>query len=242
MGKDAFQIIPAIDLKDGKAVRLTKGEMQNCKIYGRPLDFALEFEKMGAEWLHIVDLDGAFTGSPKNLLQIQKIRESCHLKIELGGGIRDEKTIAKYVDLGIDRVILGSIALQNPTFALKMAEIYPIAIGIDAKNGKVSVNGWAEDSAIVAMDFAKKFKNSAIRAIICTDISRDGMLEGINVDFSKKIAEASGIATIASGGFESANEIETLSQTSISGVIVGKAFYEKKIDLVQTFKKYKQKL
>lgn len=237
-----MQIIPAIDLKDGNAVRLFKGEMQNCKIYGEPLEFAKRFEQMGAEWLHIVDLDGAFAGSPKNLAQIQKIRETCHLKIQLGGGIRDEKTIKKYVDLGINRVILGSVALQNPTFALEMAKIYPIAIGIDAKNGKVSVNGWAEDSAIRAVDFAKNFKNSQICAIICTDISRDGTLSGVNVNFSKEISEVSGIPTIASGGFESVAEIEFLAQNGISGVIVGKAFYEGKIDLAQTFKKYRQKL
>lgn len=237
-----MQIIPAIDLKDGKAVRLTKGEMQNCKIYGKPLDFAMKFEQMGAEWLHIVDLDGAFAGSPKNLLQIQKIRESCNLKIQLGGGIRDESTIKKYVDLGISRVILGSIALKSPDFAIKMAQIYPIAIGIDAKNGKVSINGWAEDSAVNALDFASRFKESKIQAIICTDISRDGTLQGININFSKEIADISGIPTIASGGFENADEIELLAQKNISGVIVGKAFYEGKIDLEKTFKKYRQKL
>ncbi|MGX2983393.1 1-(5-phosphoribosyl)-5-[(5-phosphoribosylamino)methylideneamino]imidazole-4-carboxamide isomerase [Helicobacter sp. 23-1045] len=237
-----MQIIPAIDLKDGKAVRLTKGDMQKCKIYGESVDFAREFEKMGAEWLHIVDLDGAFAGSPKNLAQIKQIRESCGLKIQLGGGIRDEVTIKKYVDLGISRVILGSIALKNPTFALEMAQIYPIAIGIDAKNGKISVNGWAEDSAVNAVDFAAQFKDSAIQAIICTDISRDGTLQGVNINFSAEIADICGIPTIASGGFESNSEIEILSQKGISGVIVGKAFYEGKIDLEQTFKKYRKKL
>ncbi|MGX3010042.1 1-(5-phosphoribosyl)-5-[(5-phosphoribosylamino)methylideneamino]imidazole-4-carboxamide isomerase [Helicobacter sp. 23-1044] len=237
-----MQIIPAIDLKDGKAVRLTKGDMQKCKIYGESVDFARKFEKMGAEWLHIVDLDGAFAGSPKNLAQIKQIRESCGLKIQLGGGIRDEVTIKKYVDLGISRVILGSIALKNPTFALEMAQIYPIAIGIDAKNGKISVNGWAEDSSVNAVDFAVRFKGSAIQAIICTDISRDGTLQGVNINFSAEIADICGIPTIASGGFESSSEIEILSQKGISGVIVGKAFYEGKIDLEQTFKKYRKKL
>ena len=239
---NAIQIIPAIDLKDGKAVRLTKGEMQNCKIYGESVDFAREFEKMGAEWLHIVDLDGAFAGSPKNLAQIKQIRESCGLKVQLGGGIRDESTIKKYVDLGISRVILGSIALQNTDFALEMATKYPIAIGIDAKNGNISVNGWAEDSAVNAVGFAKRFKGSKVQTIICTDISRDGTLQGVNINFSAEIADICGIPTIASGGFESSGEIEILSQKGISGVIVGKAFYEGKIDLVQTFKKYEQKL
>ena len=239
---NAIQIIPAIDLKDGQAVRLTKGEMQNCKIYGKSVDFAREFEKMGAKWLHIVDLDGAFAGSPKNLAQIQKIRQSCGLKIQLGGGIRDESTIKKYVDLGISRIILGSIALKNPAFAISMATKYPIAIGIDAKDGKVSINGWAEDSAVNAVDFARQFKGSAIQAIICTDISRDGTLQGVNINFSAQIADICGIPTIASGGFESSSEIEILAQKGISGIIVGKAFYEGKIDLEQTFKKYEQKL
>ena len=223
-------------------MRLTKGEMQNCKIYGKPIDFALGFEQMGAKWLHIVDLDGAFAGSPKNLAQIQQIRHSCGLKVQLGGGIRDESTIKKYVDLGISRIILGSIALQNTDFALEMATKYPIAIGIDAKNGNISVNGWAEDSAVNAVDFAARFKGSKVQAIICTDISRDGTLQGVNINFSAEIADISGIATIASGGFENADEIESLAQKNISGIIVGKAFYEGKIDLVQTFKKYKQKL
>lgn len=234
-----MQIIPAIDLKDGKAVRLVKGEMQNCKVYGEPLDFAKKFEEMGAEWLHIVDLDGAFLGSPTNLAQIQKIRENCHLKIELGGGIRDEKTIAKYIDLGINRVILGSVALKNIDFALKMAEKYPLVIGIDARNGRVSTDGWAKDSEIKATDFALNFKNSAVEAIICTDILRDGMLEGVNVDFSAEIAVASGIPTIASGGFLSEGEIARLAKSGVSGVIVGKAYYERKVDLAKIFKQYR---
>lgn len=234
-----MQIIPAIDLKDGKAVRLVKGEMQNCKVYGEPLDFAKKFEEMGAEWLHIVDLDGAFLGSPANLAQIQKIRENCHLKIELGGGIRDEKTIAKYIDLGINRVILGSVALKNIDFALKMAEKYPLVIGIDARNGRVSTDGWAKDSEIKATDFALNFKNSAVEAIICTDILRDGMLEGVNVDFSAEIAVASGIPTIASGGFLSEYEIARLAKSGVSGVIVGKAYYERKVDLEKIFKQYR---
>lgn len=234
-----MQIIPAIDLKDGKAVRLVKGEMQNCKVYGEPLDFAKKFEEMGAEWLHIVDLDGAFAGSPTNLAQIQKIRENCRLKIELGGGIRDEKTIAKYIDLGINRVILGSVALKNIDFALKMAEKYPLVIGIDARNGRVSTDGWAKDSDIKATDFASNFKNSTVEAIICTDILRDGMLEGVNVDFSAEIAVASGIPTIASGGFLNEDEIARLAKSGVSGVIVGKAYYEGKVDLEKIFKQYR---
>lgn len=237
-----MQIIPAIDLKGGKAVRLVKGEMEDCKIYGEPLDFAKMFEKMGATWLHIVDLDGAVLGSPSNISQIKKIRENCQLKIELGGGIRDEKTIEKYINLGIDRVILGSIALKDIDFTLNMAQKYPIVIGIDARNGKVSTDGWIKDSGIEALDFAKKFQKSGIKAIICTDILRDGMLSGVNIHFSAKIAEVSGIPTIASGGFMSENEIAILAQSGVSGVIVGKAFYENKVNLEKIFKQYRQKI
>ncbi len=232
-------IIPAIDLKDGKAVRLYKGEMQSAKIYGDALDFVREFEDIGAEWIHIVDLNGAFAGEPKNLKQIEKIRNSCNLKIELGGGIRDEKTIKQYIDLGINRVILGSIALENPNFVKEMALKYNIVVGIDAKNGMVSTNGWADSSAMSAVSLAKEFCDSAICAIICTDINKDGTLDGINIRFSEEIYEASKIFTIASGGFSSQRDLENLLHNAkIGGVIVGKAFYERKINLKEVFKKY----
>lgn len=230
-------IIPAIDLKDGKAVRLYKGEMESAKVYGEPFIFAKTFEDMGAEWIHIVDLNGAFMGTPQNLDQIQKIRESCKLKIELGGGIRNEDTIKKYIDLGIDRIILGSIALKDPEFVKKMAEKYPISVGIDAKYGNVSTDGWANVDAMSALDLAKQFRNSKIETIICTDINKDGTLEGINVKFSEEIYEVSNISTIASGGFSSQADLKRLLESKkISGVIVGKAFYEGKINLKEIFK------
>lgn len=233
-------IIPAIDLKDGKAVRLTKGEMESYKIYGEPLDFAREFEDMGAEWLHIVDLNGAFAGIPQNLDVIKKIRKSCKLNIELGGGIRDEESIRRYIDMGIDRVILGSVAISNTDFTLEMAKKYRIVVGIDAKNGKVSTDGWANVSEVGADSLARKFKGSSIEAIICTDIMRDGMLGGINISFSEMIAKESGIPTIASGGFSSQDDLEELLKNgNISGVIVGKAFYEGRVNLKEIFKKYR---
>lgn len=232
-------IIPAIDLKDGKAVRLFKGEMQSAKIYGEAVDFAKQFEDFGAEWIHIVDLNGAFAGSPKNLKIIEHIRKSCNLKIELGGGIRDEDTIKRYLNLGIDRVILGSIALKNMDFAKQMAKKYRIVLGIDARDDFVSTEGWANTGKIKAVDFAATFRDSNIEAIICTDINRDGTLDGINLNFSEEIFEASGIPTIASGGFSTKRDLELLQNSNkISGVIVGKAFYEGKIDLREIFKKY----
>jgi len=233
-----MDILPAIDLKDGKAVRLSKGLMDSAKIYSdEPWMVAKRFEEIGAKWLHIVDLNGAFAGEPANLEQIKKIRENCNLKIELGGGIRDEKTIEMYLELGVDRLILGSIAVKNPQFVKQMAAKYPIAVGIDAKDGMVAVEGWAELSTMKATDLAKEFANAGVKAIICTDISKDGMLCGVNVNWTEQISLASGIDTIASGGVKDINDIINCKDNgNIAGVIVGKAFYEGTLDLEEGFK------
>jgi phosphoribosylformimino-5-aminoimidazole carboxamide ribotide isomerase len=232
-----MDIIPAIDLKDGQAVRLTKGLMDSAKIYSsEPWQVAVEFEKMGAEWLHIVDLNGAFAGEPKNLEQIKKIREKTNLKIELGGGIRDEETIKSYVDLGINRLILGSIAQKNPEFVKEMAQKYPIAVGIDAIDGFVAVEGWADVSKMEATQLAEEFAKAGVEAIICTDIGRDGTLTGLNIPFTESIAESSGIPTIASGGLKDIDDIKSaISSQKVNGVIVGKAFYEGRLDLREAF-------
>src|SRR5574344_2047031 len=210
-----MDILPAIDLKDGKAVRLSKGLMDSAKIYSdEPWMVAKRFEELGSKWVHIVDLNGAFEGKPANLEQIKKIRENCNLKIELGGGIRDEKTIQMYLELGVDRLILGSIAVKDPQFVKDMAKKYPIAVGIDAINGMVGVE-----------------------AIICTDISKDGMLCGVNVEFTEDIALASNVYTIASGGVKDIEDIKNCKANgNIGGVIVGKAFYEGTLDLEEAFK------
>ena len=171
--------------------------MDSAKIYSdEPWQVAKRFEELGSKWLHIVDLNGAFAGEPANLEQIKKIRQNCDLKIELGGGIRDEKTIKMYLDLGVDRLILGSIAVKDPQFVKDMASKYPIAVGIDAMNGMVAVEGWAEVSSMKATDLAKEFASVGVEAIICTDISKDGMLCGVNVNWTQEIADASGIDTI----------------------------------------------
>ena len=232
-----MDILPAIDLKDGKAVRLTKGLMESAKIYSNePWEVAKVFEAMGSSWVHLVDLNGAFAGEPKNLEQIEKIRKNCNLKIELGGGIRDEETIRRYMDLGIDRVILGSIALKKPAFVKEMAQKYRIVVGIDAIDGYVAVEGWAEKSTMQATDLARAFADAGVEAIICTDVGRDGMLSGVNLDFTLSIAEASGIATIASGGLKNLDDIIALKRSSkVAGVIVGKAFYEGSLDLREAF-------
>ncbi len=234
-----MEILPAIDLKDGKAVRLTKGLMESAKVYSdEPWQLAKRFEEMGSKWLHLVDLNGAFAGEPKNLEQIEKIRSSCNLKMELGGGVRDEETIKCYLDLGIDRIILGSVAVKRPDFVKEMASKYPIAVGIDAIDGYVAVEGWAEVSQMRATDLAKAFAECGVEAIICTDVGRDGTLSGVNVEFTVSIAEASGVDTIASGGVRDMKDIEALLDTGkVAGVIVGKAFYEGTLDLEEAFER-----
>ena len=230
-------ILPAIDLKDGKAVRLTKGVMDSAKIYSdEPWELAKRFEDMGAKWLHIVDLNGAFAGEPKNLAQIEKIRKNTDLKIQLGGGIRDEKTIKRYLDLGINRVILGSIAAKDPQKVISLADNYPIAVGIDAKDGYVAIDGWDKTEGIEAKELAKIYENSKIECIIATDINKDGMLSGLNIDFIKQIEKASKKPVIASGGVAGVEDIEKVKANNIYGVIVGKAFYEGKIDLEKILK------
>jgi phosphoribosylformimino-5-aminoimidazole carboxamide ribotide isomerase len=231
-------LYPAIDLKDGKAVRLTKGLMESAKIYSNePWELVKKFEEMGATWVHLVDLNGAFAGEPKNLEQIIKIRENCNVKLELGGGIRDEATIQKMLSIGIDRIILGSIAVKDPAFVKEMAAKYPIAVGIDAIDGYVAVEGWGEVSNMKATDLAREFANAGVEAIICTDVGKDGTLSGVNVEFTLNIARASGVSTIASGGVKDASDIEALMATKeVDGVIIGKAYYEGTLDLEALFK------
>ena len=234
-------ILPAIDLKDGKVVRLTKGLMDTAKIYSdEPWVIAKKFEELGSEWLHLVDLNGAFAGKPENLAQIKKILKNTDLKVEIGGGIRDEDTIKMYLKLGISRIILGSIALKNPEFVKEMASKYPIAVGIDAKDGFVAVEGWAEVSQMKATTLAKEFANAGVEAIIATDISKDGTLSGVNIDFIKEIKEASNLPVIASGGVRDINDIKLLIKNEIYGTIIGKAFYEGTIDLEEVFKLIKE--
>jgi len=232
-------IFPAIDLKDGRAVRLTKGLMESAKVYSNePYELAKRFEEMGAKWLHIVDLNGAFAGEPKNIKQIEKIRKNTNLKIQLGGGIRDEETIKRYLDLGINRLILGSIAAKNPQKVIELADTYPIAVGIDAKEGFVAIDGWDKTEGIKAVDLAKIYENSKIECIIATDIGRDGMLSGLNINFILDIYNASKKPVVASGGVAGEDDIIKVKENGIYGVIIGKAFYEGKLDLEKILKEY----
>lgn len=231
-------IYPAIDLKDGKAVRLTKGIMESAKVYSdEPYALARAFEEMGSDWVHIVDLNGAFAGNPMNLEAIKKIREATTLKLQLGGGIRDEDTIKRYIDLGIERVILGTIATQNPQFVKSAAAKYNVVVGIDAHDGYVAVDGWAKTSSLKATELARMFGDSGVKAVITTDISRDGTLGGVNIGFTEEVAKAGGIETIASGGVKDIEDIKAVKNSPyIGGVIVGKAYYEGKLDLREALK------
>ena len=232
-----MEIFPAIDLKQGCAVRLSKGEMQSAKIYSKdPCELAKKFEDLGAKWLHLVDLDGAFAGEAVNFKAIERIVKSTRLRVDVGGGIRDEVRIQEYLSLGVDRFILGSAALKNRDFVKRMAKLYRIVVGIDAKDGLVATEGWAELSRVKATDLARDYADAGVCAIICTDISRDGMLSGVNVEFSRSIAKASGIDTIASGGVKDMNDIIALKNAElIAGLIVGKAYYEGTLDLKKAF-------
>lgn len=233
-----MEIFPAIDLKEGKAVRLFKGEMSSAKIYSdAPWELAKRFEDMGAKWLHVVDLDGAFAGEAVNLKTVEKIAKAANLQIQIGGGIRDEARIKSYLDSGITRVILGSVALKDPNFTKEMAQKYRVAVGIDAKGGFVAVQGWAEVSRMRATELARKFAGAGVEAIICTDISKDGTLSGVNVEFTSQIARASCINTIASGGVKDIEDIQALKRAGdVYGAIVGKAYYEGTLDLKEAFK------
>ncbi len=232
-------VIPAIDLKEGKCVRLEQGLMEKDTVFcDNPAEQALEWQRQGAELLHIVDLDGAFAGVPKNKSAIEAIVKSVQIPTQLGGGIRDIQTIEAYLALGIGRVILGTAAQRNPELIEEACRLFPgrIVVGIDAKNGLVAVQGWAELTGIKAVDLAKRFEGFGVAAIIYTDIARDGMMQGPNLAATKALAEAITIPVIASGGVSSLKDIENLlaiEASGISGVITGKAVYTGAIRLAE---------
>jgi phosphoribosylformimino-5-aminoimidazole carboxamide ribotide isomerase len=230
-------IIPAIDLKEGKCVRLEQGFMDRATIYSEdPATTAKHWESQGAELLHVVDLDGAFAGAPRNLSAIRAIRNAVSMSIEVGGGIRDMATIDTLVNIGINRIILGTAAVENPAFVREACSQYPgkIVVGIDAKEGMVAIKGWAEVTMVKAIDLAHQMQEAGVTAIIYTDIKRDGMLSGPNIAATKTLAESLRIPVIASGGISDIEDIlELLSvrNSGITGVITGKAIYNGSLDL-----------
>ena len=228
-------LYPAIDLKDGKAVRLYKGEMEKATVFhDYPATQALMFEKAGCEWIHLVDLNGAFAGAPVNGQTVQDILARVSVPCQLGGGIRDIATIEAWLSRGLSRVILGTVAVENPTLVREAARAFPgkIAVGLDARKGLVATRGWASETDIMVTDLAKQFEDVGIAAIIYTDINRDGAMEGPNITATEALARAVDIPVIASGGVSSIQDLRDLKATGvISGAISGRAIYDHAINL-----------
>jgi phosphoribosylformimino-5-aminoimidazole carboxamide ribotide isomerase len=231
-----MNLYPAIDLKEGRCVRLLRGEMDKATVFDKsPADQAKQFEAAGFSWLHVVDLNGAFEGKPINEQAVKSIRSSVRMKLQLGGGIRTLDQIDSWLSLGISRVILGTIALKNPPLVKEACKLFPgkIAVGIDARDGYVAVEGWAEVSDIKAAQLARKFEDAGVAAIIYTDISRDGAMQGSNVAETVTLAKQISIPIIASGGVSSLADIRAYKEqaaSGIDGVIIGRALYDGAID------------
>jgi phosphoribosylformimino-5-aminoimidazole carboxamide ribotide isomerase len=235
-------LFPAIDLKEGLAVRLQQGDMARATIFHRePAAQAQAFEMQGFEYLHIVDLDGAFAGKPVNADAVDRILETIGIPVQLGGGIRDTATVEAWLGKGVDRIIIGTAAVRDPPFVKQAARDYPgrIAVGLDARDGKVAVQGWAETSELSALDIARRFEDVGVSAIIYTDIARDGMLKGLNLDATIALATAVSIPVIASGGLASIEDIKALLSPrarKLQGAIAGRALYDGRLDAAQALK------
>ena len=230
-------IYPAIDIRGGRCVRLTEGRFDAETVFADdPAEMALKWAGMGAEFLHLVDLDGALAGEGKNVPVIERILQSVNIPVQLGGGIRNLETIEKLLALGVTRLILGSAAVKNPQLVEEACKKYPghIAVGIDAKNGEVAIEGWGKGSGVAATELAKKMAAYGVETIIYTDISRDGMLSGVNVEATAALARACGVPIIASGGVASIEDIRRVKAVEADGVqgcIIGKAIYTGAVDL-----------
>lgn len=235
-------LFPAIDLKEGLAVRLEQGDMSRATIFHRdPAAQARAFEQQGFEYLHIVDLDGAFAGKPVNAGAVDRILETISIPVQLGGGVRDTATVEAWLDKGVTRVIIGTAAVRDPPFVKQAARDYPgqIAVGLDARDGKVAVEGWAQNSELSVLDIAKRFEDVGVAAIVYTDISRDGMLRGLNLQATIALAEAISIPVIASGGLASIEDIKGLlspQAKKLAGAIAGRALYDGRLDAAEALR------
>jgi len=233
---EAVILFPAIDLKNGQCVRLKQGDMDQATVFNDdPAAQAAAFEAQGFQWLHVVDLDGAFAGKPMNAAAVEAILKRVAFPVQLGGGIRDIKTVEGWLSKGIARVIIGTAAVRDPAFVREAAKAFPgkVAVGIDARDGFVAVEGWAETSALAADDLGRRFEDAGVAAIVYTDIARDGMLQGINWDGTIALANALTIPVIASGGLASMADIERLMAPDaaiLEGAITGRALYDGRID------------
>ena len=230
-------VIPAVDIKNGKCVRLLQGRLVDETVYSDdPQAMALKWTRLGAQLIHVIDLDGAFEKTHQNTESIQKILRAVQVPIQLGGGIRTEETVHTYLEMGVKRVIIGTAAIKRPVFVKKVCKTYPgqIAVAIDARNGKVAIDGWAQTTRIEAMELAKEFEDCGVAVINFTDIHRDGMQTGPNLDATLRLADALSIPVVASGGVSSIEDINNLlplETAGVVGVIVGKALYSGKLDL-----------
>ncbi|WP_092172616.1 1-(5-phosphoribosyl)-5-[(5-phosphoribosylamino)methylideneamino]imidazole-4-carboxamide isomerase [Bosea sp. OK403] len=233
---DAVILFPAIDLKDGQCVRLKQGDMGQATVFNDdPAAQGAAFEAQGFQWLHVVDLDGAFAGKPMNAAAVEAILARVAFPVQLGGGIRDMATVEGWLKKGVRRVIIGTAAVRDPGFVKAAAKAFPgqVAVGIDARDGYVAVEGWAETSALAADDLGRRFEDAGVAAIVYTDIARDGMLQGINWDGTIALANALTIPVIASGGLASMADIERLCAPDaaiLEGAITGRALYDGRID------------
>ena len=229
-------LFPAVDLKSGQCVRLEQGDMARATVFNRdPAAQAHAFEQQGFRHLHVVDLDGAFAGKPMNVTAVERILETVGLCVQLGGGIRDMKTIDGWLEKGVNRVIIGTAAVRDPALVKEAAKKYParVAVGLDARDGKVAVEGWAEQSELSVLDIARRFEDAGVAAIVYTDVARDGMLQGINWDATIALADAISIPVIASGGLASIDDIRRLTlpdAKKLEGAIAGRALYDGRLD------------
>lgn len=235
-------IFPAVDIRNGKCVRLIQGRKEEETVFGDdPAAMGRKWEDLGAGWLHVVDLDGAFSSKPQNFEVIRRLRRALAIPMQLGGGLRTLETITAYIEMGIDRLILGTAVLKDPELVARALADYPgrIAIGLDARDGRVAVEGWTETSAATALEVAQKLAPLKPAAIIYTDISRDGVKRGVNVEATQALAQAVPVPVIASGGVSSLEDITALlplEPLGVIGVIIGRALYDGNIDLVEALK------
>ncbi|WP_441244247.1 1-(5-phosphoribosyl)-5-[(5-phosphoribosylamino)methylideneamino]imidazole-4-carboxamide isomerase [Tardiphaga sp. 768_D3_N2_1] len=239
-------LFPAIDLKNGQCVRLEQGDMARATVFNLdPAAQARDFEKQGFEYLHVVDLDGAFAGKPVNAQAVEEMLKVIKMPVQLGGGIRDLKTVEAWLAKGITRVIIGTAAVRDPALVKEAAKKFPgkVAVGLDARDGKVAVEGWAETSTVTALEIAQRFEDAGVAAIIFTDIARDGLLKGINWDATIALADSISIPVIASGGLASIDDIKAMLEpraAKLEGAISGRALYDGRIDPTAALKLIKQ--